>query len=92
MKIKIENMQSPSSGREIANQFIIYTEDGKYFQSYDSLIAFKPRNGDKIQLDKDTWKFSNTTSRYRSLFLGESTQRTLEKIRKGNYELVELNE
>ncbi len=92
MKIKVESMQSPSSGRDIANQFIIYTDEGKYFQSYDSIIAFKPNNGDKIQLDKYDWRYSNTTSKYRSLFLGEGTQRTLEKIKEGKYELIELND
>ena len=91
MKIKVESMQSPSSGRDVPNQFIIYTDKGKYFQSYDTIIAFKPSNGDKIQLDKYDWKYSATTSRYRSLFLGEGTQRTLDKIKEGRYELIELN-
>lgn len=39
---KVENMVSESSGREVANQFLIQTDKGLYFQSYNSVIAFKP--------------------------------------------------
>ena len=92
MKIKVENMQSPSSGRDVANQFVIYAKEGKYFQSYDSLIVFKPSNGGPTQLDKYAWKYSATTSKYRSRFLGgETTAQTLGKINKGVYELTDLN-
>ena len=40
-QIKVENMRS-SSGREVANQFRIWTKEGVYFQSYRSIIAFRP--------------------------------------------------
>lgn len=38
--MKIENMQSNKSNREVANQFIIYGDNGEsYFQSYQSIIV-----------------------------------------------------
>lgn len=43
LKIKVENMQS-SRGNDIPNQFVITTDEGRYFQSYNSVIAFKPYN------------------------------------------------
>ena len=39
MKVKVYNMTSPN-GNKVANQFEIYTSKGKYFQSYNSIIAF----------------------------------------------------
>jgi hypothetical protein len=89
-KVRIENMVSPS-GNSVANQFLIYTDKGVYFQSYDSIIAFKPYNANKIQLDKRYWDYSKTTGKYRNLFLRESKKETEEKIKLGRYELVNLN-
>lgn len=40
-KIKVSNMESPRGGT-VANQFEIITDDGRYFQSYSSMIAFIP--------------------------------------------------
>ena len=48
--MKVQNMES-SKGNKIANQFEIYTDKGIYFQSYSTIIAFKPFDG-KIQLDE----------------------------------------
>jgi hypothetical protein len=36
-----------AKGNKIPNQFIIDTEDGSYFQSYDSIIAFIPGDSKK---------------------------------------------
>lgn len=68
MKIKISNMTT-SGGNFAPNQFIIETEAGKYFQSYDSVIAFIPKDtGGPIVLGPD-WDYSNTTRRYLYQFL-----------------------
>jgi hypothetical protein len=88
--IKVQNMTSPSSGREVANQFKIFTKKGVYFQSYDTMIAFKPYQG-KIVLDKYSWKYSPTTSKYRAQFLREDTQTTSKKIDAKIYTLKDLN-
>ena len=90
MKIKVKQMTSSRSDRPVANQFIIYTSEGKYFQSYDSVIAFKDNEGN-VTLDNYTWDYSRTTSKYRNEFLGEGIAETRSKIESGRYELKNLN-
>jgi hypothetical protein len=101
MKIKVSNMTS-SNGNDIPNQFIIKTEAGTYFQSYESVIAFEPNNiarypdentpdERKIQLDKNYWDYSKTTGKYRNQFLGETKKETQENINSGVYILTDLN-
>ena len=51
MKIKVKQMTSSRSGNPVANQFIIYTAEGSYFQSYDSVIV--ANNSGKITLDNN---------------------------------------
>jgi len=89
MKIKVKNMQSPN-GNTIANQFVIYANNGKYFQSYNSVIAFI-NNNNNIVLDEHYWDYSKTTSKYRNIFLGETTEQTKYQIEIGNYKLKNLN-
>ena len=90
MTAKVRQMTSDRSGRPVANQFIIYTNKGTYFQSYDSVIAFKSNDG-KITLDDHYWDYSRTTGKYRNQFLGESIVDTRAKIKSGEYELITLN-
>ena len=90
MKIKVKNMTSNRSGRPVANQFIIYTSEGRYFQSYDSVIAFKDNEGN-VTLDDYTWDYSRTTGKYRNEFLGEYIADTRDKIKSGKYKLANLN-
>ena len=89
MKIKVKQMTSSRSGNHVANQFIIYTAEGKYFQSYDSVIV--ANNSGKITLDNNTWDYSRTTSKYRNEFLGEGIAETRAKIESGEYTLAKLN-
>ena len=89
MKIKVKQMTSLRSYRPVANQFIIYTNKGKYFQSYDSIIV--AIEDGKITLDENTWNYSRTTSKYRNEFLGERIAETRAKIESGEYELEDLN-
>jgi hypothetical protein len=102
--LKVENMVS-SKGNKIPNQFIIEEylhQDGspsctvkrKTFQSYESIIARitgDPMGPDFIELDKDYWNYSVTTSKYRRLFLNEGTKETEKKIKSGEYVLANLN-
>lgn len=90
MKIKVEQMKSNRSGRPVANQFIIITSDGEYFQSYDSVIAFKDNEGN-VTLDDYTWDYSHTTGKYRNEFLSEGIVETRVKIESGEYKLKNLN-
>lgn len=90
--VKVTNMTSPRSGKAVANQYIVTTENGRYFQSYDSMIAYIPNSGQKIQLDQRYWDYSATTGKYRNEFLNEGIAVTRKKIKAGEYELVDLNQ
>lgn len=94
-KAKVENMVSPRSGRPVANQFLIYTDKGVYFQSYRSVIAVKfygcNCHGGSIWLDSERWDYSVTTGKYRNQFLMETKKETEAKIASGEYKLCDLN-
>lgn len=88
-KVKVSNMES-DSGRPVPNQFYIETPEGRYFQSYSSVIAFQPFDG-KLHLDESKWDYSRTTGKYRNQFLGEGIAETRKKIANGEYILTNLN-
>jgi len=91
--MKTENMTS-TNGNRVANQFII-TDDktNEYFQSYRSMIVKKDYEGETVQvfLDQKYWNYSNTTGKYRNIFLNETIKDTRKKIKSGEYKLVDLN-
>ncbi len=87
--MKVQNMTSNSTGREIPNQFLIYGDHETTFQSYNSVIATK-RDG-RVYLDKDMWDYSVTTGKYRNQFLRENKKETEAKIKSGEYILTDLN-
>ena len=89
-KIKVENMLS-SNGNKVPNQFEITTDEGVYFQSYKTIIAFKPYANSPVLLDKGRWDYSVTTGKYRNEFLGEGITETRKKIASGEYILTNLN-
>ena len=89
MKTIAENLKS-RNGNVVPNQFRVRTDKGVYFQSYESIIVFVPIKG-KTQLDSKFWNYSNTTSKYRNIFLNETTAEIKKKIKAGEYELVNLN-
>ena len=100
--MKVENITS-SNGNKIANQFIITDDNGnEFFQSYNSMIVKKQYTNDfsncvnddqglKIYLDQKYWNYSNTTGKYRNIFLGETIKDTKAKIKNGTYILTDLN-
>ena len=89
---KVNNFLSPRSNKPIANQFKIVMQNGlEVFQSYETIIVLKDKKNDEIYLDKNAWDYSNTTSRYRKLYLNEDTKTTKDKIKKGIYILEDLN-
>lgn len=75
--LKVRNMTSPRTGREVVNQFVIENGDVTLFQSYRSPIVEIDRNTRTIRVYED-WNYSRTTSKYRNQFLDEQ----------GFYELV----
>ena len=94
--MKVENVQS-SKGNKVPNQFIITTETPEgnkveYFQSYETVIAKKIYDNlgcDVVEtfLDKKSYNYSVTTSKYRNLFLGVTNK----QFNKDNYILTILN-
>lgn len=85
----VTNMLSPA-GNRVANQFIIYTDDGCYFQSYKTVIAYRGNDG-TIKLDRDSWDFSVTTGKYRNMFLDMNKAETEKAIKAGQIILTNLN-
>jgi hypothetical protein len=90
--MKVQNMKS-NSGREVANQYIIFDSEYTAFQSYQSVIVkITWEDGErKVYLDEDKWDYSKTTGKYRNLFLGEKKAETEKKIKDGTYTLIDLN-
>lgn len=91
-------MVSPSSNKEVPNQFLINIVDksgngNEYFQSYKSIIGYKNYSvyPCEIVLDKDYWDYSVTTGKYRNQWLGETIAETRAKIKSGEYKLADLN-
>ena len=87
--MRVKNMVSPRSGREVANQFIIEHEGKTYFQSYSTIIAVE--EGGQLTLDKNYWNYSVTTSKYRNEFTGRNTAETKKAIESGEIKLADLN-
>lgn len=87
--MKVRNMTSNSTGREIANQFII--EDGNkiYFQSYKTIIAMKQAG--KITIDTNAENYSRTTSKYLYKFLGTDKKSLLQAVKDGRIARADLN-
>ena len=93
MKNELGNFQSVDQmdGRHgsVKNQFVIQTDKGLVFQSYETIIAAKIAG--KVYLDQNSWDYSVTTGKYRNLFLGETKKETEQKIKNGEYILIDLN-
>jgi len=90
---RIRNLvkESVSKVRQLApNQFVITEENGEYFQSYETVIAFRGNDGN-IVLDENAWNYSKTTAKYRNQFLGMDTKAVLSKIKSGEITLANLN-
>ena len=99
--MKVQNFTN-SNGNKAPNQFAITDDKGnEFFQSYNSVIVKKPGGwptyptnnpNNNIELDEHYWNYSKTTSKYRNIFLGETTKETKQKIKDGDYILTNLNQ
>lgn len=87
--IRVSNMKSPTTNKEVPNQFMIETPTGDYFQSYSTVIAY--RNKEDLYLDKDSWNCTITTAKYRNNFTGLDTKETKKAIKDGSIILTNLN-
>ena len=80
--LKVYNMESPRTGKAVANQYII-CENGEHtrkttFQSYDSMIVEIDHVKSIITFGRD-WDYSNTTRKYRNAFLDEFVPQIADK-------------
>lgn len=87
--MKVENITG-KNGIAVKNQFIITDNNGKTFQSYNTIIAKKDIKGALI-LDINHWNYSITTSKYRNIFTGLTTKETEKQIKTGLIRLENLN-
>jgi len=89
--MKVRNLKS-SRGNSIPNQYEIYDggDGAAYFQSYNSIIVKIDRDG-QVWLDEYYWDYSRTTSKYRNVFLGNTTKDCRDNIKSGVYKLKNLN-
>lgn len=88
--VKVERFRN-RSGEPVKNQFIVRTEEGVFFQSYNSIIAFVAAGSGAVTLDASKWDYSVTTGKYRNQFLMETKTETEKKIKTGVYTLADLN-
>jgi hypothetical protein len=65
------------------NQIVIEDKGERIFQSYESIIVKIDKEG-KVTLGRH-WNYSVTTTKYRNMFLGETTKETQAKIDSGEY-------
>jgi len=79
--MKLSNCKTLLISQMANNQTVINTDEGMFFQSYNTLIAFKPSNGDTPVVTND-WDYSATTLKYLKQFLGLSgyTKKQIEKM------------
>jgi DNA polymerase IIIc chi subunit len=89
-----------SAGAIAAQQYMIVEDVSDAvcrltFQSYNTIIARITVNSRahtrSVELDKDCWDYSRTTSKYRNQFLGENTKTTRRSIESGEYLMRSLN-
>lgn len=65
------------------NHFIIRTELGALFQSYESIVAFKPSSGDTATIGRH-WNYSSATVRNLGKWLGMSGKEIKQAIKDGS--------
>ena len=86
----VEPLRSPRTRQPVANQYIVYSKDYRTFQSYGKIIVAIDKRTRQVYLNRTYWDYSKTTSRYRAIFLGETTKETKVKIKSGEYILADL--
>ena len=87
--MRVVNMESERTGRPVPNQFMIWHDGTVYFQSYNVIVAKKV--GNQITLDKNYYKYSRTTIKYRNAFLGMTSKWVEKDIKEGKILLDNLN-
>lgn len=87
----VQNLKSPRTGKPVANQFVVFMQNGTVFQSYGTVCA--ARVDGKVYLTPD-WDYSNTTLKYVKEYLNVacSAAEIRNRIAKGIYTVIEAEE
>lgn len=90
---KVSSLESPKTGRGVANQFRVVCENGVLFQSYNTVICVQTDGHTYLRAYEDTPRgsmtaYSRTTAKYLGVFLNERSQTVREKIKRGDYEII----
>lgn len=83
--IKVNNMMN-NKNNEVKNQFEIYVNGARIFQSYNSTICAVV-NG-TVYISETYYKYSSTTSKYLSIFLNSDSKSIAKDIKNGKIFLV----
>lgn len=89
--MKVRNMESPRTGRPVANQFIIEGDGKTIFQSYDSTIAVIDWNEKTVKIGND-WNYSTTTGKYRNMFFYDNDFSDMSDTKGINQIMKKVNE
>ena len=89
--MKTRSLCSPRSGKPVANQWVITTQNGEMFKSYETMIAIRSWDG-QVMLDHD-WDYSATTLKYLKIFLDVSLSKSeiRKRIDDGIFQIGNLN-
>lgn len=86
--VKVENLKSSRSYREVPNQYNIEVKDMTIFQSYQTIIAAVKNR--VLYVDEDF--YSRTTSKYLKIWIRDYARGYSEKKEISNDELLEVLE
>ncbi len=81
--------QSVTNIKGVPNQIEVSNSVRREFWSYGTLIAIIEAG--MVTLDRRHWDCSNTTGKYRNIFLEETKKETEQKIKEGQHLLDDLN-
>ena len=70
MKLQIENLVNDNNNHAV-NQFVVKLNGNIFYQSYDTIIAKKDKDGHIFITEK--WQYSKTTSKHLYIFLRDNT-------------------
>lgn len=84
-------MKTPKVEYVQPNCLYITTEEGKFLQSYDKIIACIPSNGSKTVIDPDYCDYSKTTKRHLLTFLHMSNNLFKQARRNSAFTFKSLN-
>lgn len=79
--MQVTNLSSPTTGKPIANQFLLISNNTKTFKSYNTIIA--KQTNKTLYIDRNALDYSATTLKYLKVFLNTiEPKNSLQKLLK----------